>query len=95
MKYKLSNYQKSILYVMSNAEENNYVLEVFDTRNQKYQYILTNGEDDFDIIRYSTIKVLENMDIFKIKDSPSSDTIVRQKIFLDPKVKDDVFRSCL
>lgn len=80
---------------MANATENNYILEVFDTRNQKYEYILTNGEDDFCVIKYPTIRVLLLMDIFISKFLPSSTLIIRQKIYLDPKIRHDVFRSCL
>lgn len=95
MNYKLSNYQKSILYVLANAKENNYILLVCDTRTQKTQYILTNGEDDFDIIKHQTIASLVKKNIFKLSRLPSSDEIIRQKLFLDPKIKDDIFRSCL
>ena len=91
---KLTPHQKSILSVISNANENNYILEVFDIREVKSTYTVTNGEDDFLEVRNNTMEILKKLSFMYYTLMPSSDIILRQKHYISKKYRDAVFLYC-
>lgn len=92
---KLTKYQKNVLHVISYSSENNYILEVFDVQEVKTSYTITNGEDDFEDIRESTMKKLKSFDFLHSKILPSCDRIVRTKYFIPERFRAQVFLACL
>lgn len=92
---KLTEYQKKALHVISDSSENNYILEVFDVQQLKTSYTITNGDDDFEDIRESTMKKLKSFNFLYSKILPSSDRIVRTKYFIPERFRAQVFLACL
>lgn len=92
---KLSEYQKKVLYIISDSSEKNYILEVFDVHEVKTSYTITNGEDDFEDVKESTMKKLKSFDFLSSKILPSSDSIVRTKYFIPERFRYQVFLACL
>lgn len=92
---KITEYQKKVLHVISDSSENNYILEVFDVNEVKTSYTITNGEDDFEDVRESTMKKLKSFDFLRSKILPSSDRIVRTKYFVPERFRAQVFIACL
>ena len=92
---KLTEYQKKVLHVISDSRENNYILEVFDVNEVKTSYTITNGEDDLEDERESTMKKLKSFDFIRSKILPSSDMIVRTKYFIPERFRVQVFLACL
>ena len=92
---KLTEYQKKVLHVISDPMENNFILEVFDVNQVKTSYTITNGEDDFEEVRESTMKKLRSFDFLLSKILPSSDRIIRTKYFIPERFRAQVFIACL
>ncbi|MDD4636504.1 MAG: hypothetical protein PHV66_02695 [Bacteroidales bacterium] len=90
---KLSEYQKAVLIVLTTGK--NYILEVFDIQEVKTTYTLTNGEDDFEDIRASTMRKLKLFDFISSKVLPSSEMIIRTKYYIPEKFLHQVFLLCL
>ena len=81
--------------MISDSRENNYILEVFDVNEVKTRYTITNGEDDFEDVRESTMKKLKSFDFLSSKILPSSDRIIRTKYFIHERFRAHVFIACL
>lgn len=82
---KLSEYQKKVLHAISDITEKNYILEIFDAYEVKTTYTLTNGTDDFEDIRESTMHRLKQFSFMSHKILPSSDHVIRVKHFIQPE----------
>lgn len=91
----LSEYQKKVLHVISDSTEKNYILEIFDIHEVKTTYTLTNGSDDFEDIRESTMHRLKQFSFMSHKILPSSDQVLRVKHFIPERFRAQVFVACL
>lgn len=92
---KLSEYQKKVLHVISDSSEDNYILEVFDINECKTTFTITNGTDDFEDVRQSTMDKLRSFDFLWTKLLPSSDSIVRSKYYIPERYRAQVYIACL
>ncbi len=90
---RLSEYQKKVLYVLST--EKSYILEIFDIHEVKTTYTLTNGCDDFEDLRKSTMAKLKSFNFITSKVLPSSETVIRTKYFIPEKFRHEIFLACL
>lgn len=92
---KLTEYQKKALHVISDANEKNYILEVWEMNTLKSTYTITDGDNDLEDIRSSTMKKLLQFDFIKTKKLPSSFEIIRTKYYIPEKFKAQVFSACI
>lgn len=88
---RLSEYQKKVLHVISDSKEKNYILEIFDVNEVKTTYTLTNGTDDFEDIRESTMHRLKQFGFLSYEMLLSSDRILRIKHFIPERFRVQVF----
>lgn len=92
---KLTEYQKKVLHVISDSSENNYILEVWEMNTLKSTYTITDGENDFEEIRKTTMDKLLQLDFFRSKKLPSSFEVIRTKHFIPERFRAQVFSACL
>jgi hypothetical protein len=92
---KLTEYEKKVLHLISDSSESNYILEVIDVNTGEIRYTITNGEDDFQDVRVSTMKKLKLFYFLRSKYLPSCDRIIRAKYFIPERFRSEVFSACL
>lgn len=92
---KLSKYQKKVLHVISDSSENNYILEVWEMNTLKSTYTITDGENDLEDIRESTMDKLRQFDFLWNKQLPSSFEVIRTKHYIPERFRVQVFLACM
>lgn len=92
---KLSEYQKKVLHVISDSNEKNYILEIFEVNKVKSTYTITDGENDFEDIRQSTMNKLKQFHFLLNKVLPSSVGVIRTKYYIPERFRAQVFIACL
>lgn len=92
---KLTEYQKKALLVISDAREQNYILEVWEMNTLKSTFTITNGEDDFEDLREPTMDKLRSFQFLWSKQLPSSFEVIRTKYYIPERFKAQVYVACL